>query len=64
MVRLIRSEGGSEELHDHRSDRHKWTNLAGKPGLASVKAELSKWLPAVNAPNAPRERAKDKQRED
>jgi hypothetical protein len=29
-------------------------NLAGDPAYAPVKAELMRWLPKVNAPDAPR----------
>lgn len=31
-----------------------WTNLAGRPELQRVKAELVRWLLKVNAPDAPR----------
>jgi arylsulfatase A-like enzyme len=62
--RYIRYHDGSEELYDHQSDPQEWTNLAAKPELSSVKAELAQWLPKVNAPNAPRERAKAKGREE
>jgi arylsulfatase A-like enzyme len=62
--RYIRYQDGSEELYDHQSDPQEWINLAAKPELSSVKAELAQWLPKVNAPNAPRERAKAKGRDE
>jgi arylsulfatase A-like enzyme len=46
--RYIRYDGGGEELYDETKDPLEWTNLAGKPEHAAVKAELSKWLPKVN----------------
>ena len=48
--RYIRYADGGEELYDHESDPNEWTNLAGRPELASVRAELATWLPATNAP--------------
>lgn len=51
--RYIRYEDGSEELYDHDNDRQEWKNLAGDAQYNAVKAGLVKWLPAVNAPNAP-----------
>ena len=52
--RYIRYADGGEELYDHDKDPHEWTNLAGQPELASVKAELAKWFPKVNKPEAKR----------
>ena len=46
--RYIKYRDGGEELYDERADPNEWTNLADKPGLASRKAELSRWLPKVN----------------
>jgi arylsulfatase A-like enzyme len=57
--RYIRYADGSEELYDHESDPHEWTNLAGKPELAKVREELAARLPKVNAPDAPQERGRD-----
>jgi arylsulfatase A-like enzyme len=48
--RYIRYADGSEELYDEKADPMEWTNLAGKPEHAAVKAELAKWLPKVNVP--------------
>ena len=48
--RYIRYQDGGEELYDESADPLEWTNLAGKPELASVKADLAKQLPRVNAP--------------
>ncbi|HEY1171587.1 MAG TPA: sulfatase [Verrucomicrobiae bacterium] len=55
--RYIRYEDGSEELYDHDADPLEWKNLASDAKFASVKAELIKSLPAVNAPDAPKEKA-------
>jgi arylsulfatase A-like enzyme len=52
--RYIRYSDGTEELYDHRTDPHEWTNLAGKPEHAAVKKELAAWLPKTNVPDAPR----------
>jgi len=52
--RYIRYADGGEELYDHEKDPHEWTNLANKPELASVKAELARWFPKVNKPAARR----------
>jgi arylsulfatase A-like enzyme len=52
--RYIRYEDGGEELYDHEADPLEWKNLADDPRHASVKTELAKWLPKVNAPDAPR----------
>ena len=49
--RYIRYEDGGEELYDESQDPYEWTNLAGKPELASVKAKLAGWLPSMNAPH-------------
>ncbi len=47
--RYIRYADGSEELYDHENDLNEWNNLAGNPQLTSVKAQLSKALPTINA---------------
>ncbi|WP_395142793.1 sulfatase [Armatimonas sp.] len=52
--RYIRYADGGEELYDHEKDPHEWMNLASKPELSSVKAELAKWLPKINRPEAKR----------
>lgn len=54
--RYIRYADGTEELYDHERDPMEWTNLAGDPEHAQIKAELTKWLPKVNAEDAPRNR--------
>ena len=51
--RYIRYRDGSEELYDHSKDPLEWTNLATRPEYTGVKAELAKWLPKTNAPEAP-----------
>jgi len=56
--RYIRYADGSEELYDHRSDPYEWTNLADRPEHAAVKQRLAAKLPADEAPNAPRDQAK------
>jgi arylsulfatase A-like enzyme len=55
--RYIRYEDGSEELYDHDNDPLEWKNLAKDAKFASVKEDLAKWLPKVNAPDAPKEKA-------
>lgn len=47
--RYIRYADGTEELYDEQADTHEWKNLAGQPELASVKQELARYLPTVNA---------------
>lgn len=51
--RYIRYADGSEELYDHDADPLEWKNLAGDAQLAGVKQALARWLPTVNAPDAP-----------
>lgn len=51
--RYIRYEDGSEELYDHDKDPQEWHNLASEAAYASVKTDLAKWLPKVNAADAP-----------
>lgn len=50
--RYTRYSDGGEELYDHREDPMEWTNLAGRPEMITVKRELAKWLPRVNAPDS------------
>jgi arylsulfatase A-like enzyme len=49
--RLIRYGNGFEELYDLQTDPHEFTNRAGDPALAEVKARLARSLPADAAPN-------------
>jgi len=51
--RYIRYADGSEELYDMRADPNEWNNLSGDAKYAEVKTDLSRWLPAKNAPPAP-----------
>jgi len=51
--RYIRYHDGTEELYDHDSDLHEWTNLAEDPRFNSIKQALAKWLPPSDAPPAP-----------
>ena len=54
--RYIRYDDGSEELYDHSVDEMEWNNVANRPEHASVKADLARWLPTTNAPDAPRQK--------
>jgi len=56
--RYIRYSDGGEELYDREKDPLEWTNLAAKPQLAKVKAELAAWLPKTNAADTPRAKRK------
>ena len=51
--RYIRYLDGSEELYDHDADPQEFRNLAKDEKYASVKKDLAKSLPAVNAKDAP-----------
>lgn len=51
--RYIRYSDGTEELYDHDADELEWTNLAGQDRFNDVKQDLARWLPAVNAADAP-----------
>ena len=51
--RYVRYADSSEELYDHRTDPHEWTNLAADPAHAATCAELRRWLPAHDRPPAP-----------
>jgi arylsulfatase A-like enzyme len=46
--RYIRYHDGGEELYDHTQDPHEWTNVAGDPARAEVKAALAKHFPQMN----------------
>src|SRR5262249_9779660 len=51
--RYIRYKDGGEELYDRTRDPNEWTNLAGQPRFASVKADLAKWFPKHDEPDVP-----------
>jgi len=53
QYRYIIYEDGGEELYDHQNDDNEWINLADKPEYAKIKEEFKKWIPKVNAPDAP-----------
>jgi iduronate 2-sulfatase len=48
--RYIQYRGGGEELYDETKDPNEWTNLAGDSQYESLKADLRRWFPKVNAP--------------
>ena len=48
--RYIRYADGGEELYDHASDPHEWTNLAERPEHAGRLAEFGRLLPRIDAP--------------
>ena len=52
--RYIRYANGGEELYNHDTDPYEWTNLAKDPQYASVKANLARFAPKINAPELPR----------
>ncbi|WP_395749638.1 sulfatase [Prosthecobacter sp.] len=58
--RYIHYANGGEELYDEQADPHEWTNLAGMPEHAAMKAELAKWLPADAAPVTAKAKKKKK----
>ena len=47
--RYIRYADGGEELYDHRSDPHEWTNLAAGPETSEIRKSLEGWLPGTSA---------------
>ena len=51
--RYIRYRNGDEELYDHASDPHEFTNLAADERLRDVKAPLHPFLPSEDAPDVP-----------
>ncbi len=54
--RYTRYHDGTEELYDHNADPLEWTNLATRHEYHTVKLELSRWMPTVNAPDSVHER--------
>ncbi|MPY86302.1 MAG: sulfatase-like hydrolase/transferase [Luteitalea sp.] len=54
--RYIRYEDGSEELYDHRHDRHEWKNLAGLDEHRQTIERLKDYLPRLNARWSPESR--------
>jgi arylsulfatase A-like enzyme len=55
--RYIRYADGGEELYDEVKDPYEWENLAGKPELAAIRADLARRLPGEDRP-APEPRRK------
>jgi len=49
---IIYSDGG-EELYDRKEDPNEFTNLAGKPEYASIKADLARYAPKTSAASTP-----------
>ncbi|MDX2037130.1 MAG: sulfatase [Isosphaeraceae bacterium] len=47
-MRYIRYADGTEELYDHTTDPHEWTNLAGRPESAGALAEHRRFLPRID----------------
>ena len=43
--RYIRYPDGTEELYDHESDPHEWTNIAADPEHRTVKRGLAAAIP-------------------
>lgn len=52
--RYIHYVNGDEELYDHRSDPHEFSNLAEKPEYAAIKKRLATHLPKNEVPSGPR----------
>jgi arylsulfatase A-like enzyme len=52
--RYIRYHDGTEELYDTTRDPNEWTNLAGDPEYAGVKAKFAPRLPKTDAPPGPK----------
>jgi len=48
--RYIRYVDGSEELYDHDTDPHEWTNLAGDRAMKKVVDQHRQWLPKSEQP--------------
>ncbi len=51
--RYIRYSDGSEELYNHLSDPHEWTNLAARAEHRAVISDHARWVPKVFTPPAP-----------
>jgi arylsulfatase A-like enzyme len=51
QYRYTRYANGDEELYDEQADPYEWRNLAGKPELGRVKADLARWMPTENKPD-------------
>jgi arylsulfatase A-like enzyme len=47
--RYIRYADGNEELYDHEADPNEWTNVAAKPEHGSIKLDLARAIPVVEA---------------
>jgi arylsulfatase A-like enzyme len=47
--RYIRYADGSEELYDHDTDPHEWTNLAGKQPYQALRTQLAQAIPRSEA---------------
>jgi len=47
--RYILYADGSEELYDHLTDPHEFTNVADKVEHESLITELTAWIPRTNA---------------
>lgn len=52
-LRYIRYEDGTEELYDHRTDPHEWTNVAGLREYDADKKRLATFFPKINEPWSP-----------
>lgn len=50
--RYIRYANGDEELYHNAEDPYEWTNLAGAPDSAELKADLAQWLPKEEVPES------------
>ncbi len=57
--RYIVYHDGGEELYDRKADPNEFTNLAGNPKFAKVKAEMAKYAPKSSAPMRPEVTAYD-----
>lgn len=51
--RFIRYEDGSEELYDHQTDPHEWTNLANRQELQDILHQFRAALPTTDALHHP-----------
>ena len=46
--RYIRYSTGEEELYDHDTDPHEWTNLASCPEHTELKRKMAEWMPKAH----------------